>query len=643
MSAIWGAIDLTGKAISDTQIELLRKPFADCVLDRIEEKRSHHSYMGCGIQYVTREAQKEMLPISQEEINWYCNADVILDNRNELCQRLYKTDANENIPDGTILSDMLKNYGDNSLNTLLGAYAVVWYDSKLQVKLCVDAVGNRCVYYRVLNGVVYYSSLLKSLIPLEDSVKINARWMSDFLAMDHLFMINETEETPINGIYRVAPAQVVTITQEGCKKEIYWEPCKNTKELILDNDAEYEKVFKALFEEAVNCTLRSEDKISILLSGGLDSTSVACYAAKELRKRGRKLYSYTSVPLPEYQNKESEYYIENETEAVLKTKEFLENLECEFIEMEEENAWQGRKTLQKIIEMPYKSIQNNLWIYEAMRNAYSKGSRMMLTGSHGNTTISFSNFELYMNTMFSKGKFISIWKELNNFHALYKYSRKYALKEIGKTYFTNLKKAVTKRSYTEESFIKKDMLEKQECMVRLIEMEMGFERARKDYEQNKILRTSFLPLRQMGEIFTKYSLYSGVIERDPTKDKRIIEFCIGLPIKQFLKNGEEKRLVNKYLKSELPSHVLSKHTKGRQSADLMYRVQSKWNSIRNEWIQRYQTSMDNEYIDCEKALLDLQVHTDFSSLKEFDFVRHAYTIISLEYLEATKNLTVLLE
>lgn len=643
MSAIWGAINLTGKTISDKQIELLRKPFEDCVLDRIEEKRSHHIYMGCGIQYVTREAKKEILPIFQEETNWYCNADVILDNRNELCQMLYKTDAKENVPDGTILSDMLKEDGKNCLNTLLGAYAVVWYDGKMQVNLCVDAVGNRCVYYRILNDVIYYSSLIKSLITLENSVEINARWMSDFLAMDHLFMINETEETPISGIYRVAPAQVVTITEKGCNKETYWDPLRNTKELKLNNDIEYENLFKDLFKEAVNCTLRSEDKISILLSGGLDSTSVACYAANELKKRGRKLYSYTSVPLLGYKCKESTYYIEDEKEAVLKTKEFLGNLECEFLTLEGQNAWYSRKTLQKIIEMPYKSIQNNLWIYEAMRDAYTKGSRMILTGSHGNTTISFSDFEVYMNTIFASGKLITVWKELNNFRALYGYSRKYALKKISKTYFTNLNKAVLKNRFAEKAFIKKDMLEEQQCMDRLIKMETGFERARRDFNQYKILRASFLPLRQIGEIYTKYSLYTGVIERDPTKDKRIIEFCISLPMQQFLKAGEDRRLVNEYLKSELPSHILSKHTQGKQSADLMYRIQSKWNTIRNEWIQLYQKSIDNKYIDCEKALLDLQVHSDLSSMREFDFVRHAYTLISLEYLDATNNLTVLLE
>ncbi len=643
MSAIWGAIDLSGKAINDTHIELLRKPFDDCILDRIEERRTHHIYMGCGIQYVTREAKHEILPVLQKEANWYCNADVILDNRNELCQMLYKTDANENIPDGTILSDILKTHGKNSLNTLLGAYSMVWYDGKQQVNLCVDAVGNRCVYYRILNGVIYYSSLIKSLISLEHSVDINSRWISDFLAMDHLYMINETEETPIKGIYRVAPAQLVTITDKGCNKETYWDPLKNTKILTLKNDKEYENIFKNLFNEAVNCTLRSEDRISILLSSGLDSTSVACYAANELKKEGKKLYAYTSVPLPGYKCGDTTYYIEDEKEAVLKTKEFLGNLECEFLTLEGQNAWDSRKSLQKIIEMPYKSIQNNIWIYEAMRDAYTKGSRMMLTGSHGNTTISFSDFEVYMNTMFASGKFISVIKELNNFRDLYGYSRKYALKKITKTYFTNLNKTVLKKRYTEKSFLKKDMMERQQCLIRLIDMETGFERARRDFDQYNIMRASFLPLRQIGEIYTKYSLYSGVIERDPTKDKRIIEFCMSLPLRQFLKKGKDRRLIKEYLKNELPSHILTANTKGRQSADLLYRIQSKWNVIRNEWIELYQKSINNRFIDCEKAILDLQIHSDLSNMKEFDLVRHAYTLIALEYMDAIKNLTVSLE
>ena len=103
MSAIWGAVNLTGGEIAKEEIRLLKAAFAKCRIDRYEEICAQHIYMGCGIQYFVPQAKEEQLPCTESGI--YFTVDAVLDNRRELCERLGIQEEVDTIPDGELLSD----------------------------------------------------------------------------------------------------------------------------------------------------------------------------------------------------------------------------------------------------------------------------------------------------------------------------------------------------------------------------------------------------------------------------------------------------------------------------------------------------------------------------------------------------------
>lgn len=634
MSAIWGAIDLKGNSINKDVCEQMRRAFDRCVIDRYEEYFDEDVYMGCGIQYFTPEARVEKMPIHKRNI--YYTADVVLDNRETLCKRLgISLQQNKMMADGEILYQYHEKYGKNGLNDPLGAYTYIWYDkSQRKIELVLDAVGNRCVYYRLVGDVFYFSSLLEPLTQVTGT-ELNDRWLVDFLAMDHLYMINETEETPYKDIYRIAPAQYISVQEGKIEKEIYWKPYENLKEYRYHSDNEYKEQFRTLWKEAVESTMRTDTETSILLSGGLDSTAVTSIAAPYLKKQGKKLYSYTSVPMQGYLADNSGYYIEDETEDVEKTAKFYGNIETSYIDLDGRNPWELATEEMKEIEMPYKSIQNFLWIADAMRKAYQKGSRMMLTGSYGNTTISYTVLNVYMNTLFQNGRFISLLKEVNSFSKTMKFSRKYALKTIWKESKAVYKE--DKRPYN-KSYVKKPLADIFRADERAYNIgRMALEKS-KNYDKHRENFTFSLALRQIGEIETKHSLSTGVLLRDPTKDKRIIEFCIHLPMEQFCKNGVDRRLVKVYLKDIMPQHVLRYNKQGKQSADLHYRFEKNWKQIRVKWIELYQQFENSQYVECRKAIKELQDKAEIEDYSSFDLVRHMYTLLLLQYEFQKKNL-----
>jgi asparagine synthase (glutamine-hydrolysing) len=58
-----------------------------------------------------------------------------------------------------------------------------------------------------------------------------------------------------------------------------------------------------------------------------------------------------------------------------------------------------------------------------------------------------------------------------------------------------------------------------------------------------------------------------VDQRDPTADKRLVEYCLGVPMEAFLSQGVPRALARRALADRLPQSVLDERRKGYQAAD----------------------------------------------------------------------------
>ena len=637
MSAIWGIISLEGKSPSRKHIELLKKAYEPCAIDRYEELFGETVYMGVGIQYFTREAEIETGPKRDEGI--YFNSDVILDNREELTELLQLPESEREIPDGDILYRMFRQYGTDGLGKIVGAYTFVAYDSKRNmITIASDAVGYRFVHYMLWDGFLYYSSLMKPLQQIIGSCQMNRRWIADFIGQDNLNMFTECEETPIRGIYRVAPAQYITVSRESEKKiicmqkYIYWNPFK-TKKLRLKSNEEYKQYFLDLYRKCVHSVLRSSGQTSILLSGGYDSTSVAVLAAEALDKEGKKLYGFTSVPFRGYESEYGADTMTDETEAVLKTKEYIPNLECCFMDMPEMNCWYDRKGYERLTELPYKSPQNLLWMYEGYRRSAEIGSKVLLGGMFGNGTVSYDNAQIYLRDLLRKGKLKTLYNEIVGINKMHFYTKKSVLRTTIRQALTFRKKTnSTRESLFAKTFAKKEFLERYGAVERLYQRQHQLEKA--VYAERKYHEAMLMPdiFRHYGEFALRNSLYTGVIVRDPTRDMRMVEFVMSIPPGQFTHNGYMRALISDYMKDYVPEHIIRERRTGRQSADLKARLISSQEKIRQEWMENYRRYADNPVIDCDRAVKSLEGVT-LQDMPEFDIVRHIFTNILLEYLD----------
>ena len=55
--------------------------------------------------------------------------------------------------------------------------------------------------------------------------------------------------------------------------------------------------------------------------------------------------------------------------------------------------------------------------------------------------------------------------------------------------------------------------------------------------------------------------------RDPTFDRRVVEFCLTVPLEEFLRGGQMRSLARRAMVGRLPASTLNRTIRGRQSAD----------------------------------------------------------------------------
>jgi len=98
-------------------------------------------------------------------------------------------------------------------------------------------------------------------------------------------VLGDERGTFYDGILRLLPAHSMTVDAGGTRTDRYYS-LDPVRELHLASDDEYAAQLQELFVEAVRCRMRSAFPVAATLSGGLDSSAVACVARDLLAREG---------------------------------------------------------------------------------------------------------------------------------------------------------------------------------------------------------------------------------------------------------------------------------------------------------------------------------------------------------------------
>ena len=179
--------------------------------------------------------------------------------------------------DTEILPHLYEEYGDAMLEHLNGMFAfALWDKNKKKLLIARDRFGEKPLYYGVFDGQLIFASEPKVLLE-HPSVKaeINLDALRSYLSFDYV----PAPGSIYKNIYKLPAAHLLILEKGDVKTRRYWNLTfhKNGNVPTIENAAED---LRELLADAVRMRLVSDVPLGILLSGGVDSSTVAAFATQ---------------------------------------------------------------------------------------------------------------------------------------------------------------------------------------------------------------------------------------------------------------------------------------------------------------------------------------------------------------------------
>ena len=259
--------------------------------------------LGHSMFRTTREAARESQPASFDARFWIV-ADGRVDDRADLIAKLNSRLANRKevstaTPDAELILHAYSVWGEYCLDHLMGDFSFAIWDVANRKLFCArDQIGVKPFYYtRIANTLIVSNTLQVLRLHPGVSSKLSDLAIGDFL----LFNANyRADVSAFEDIKKLPAAHQLTTSGTQVYVRRYWSfPIEEP--LFHRRASDCIQEFRNLLSAAVGDRLRT-DRVSISLSGGLDSPTVAATAAQltgSTALQGITIFSEQAIPDPE--------------------------------------------------------------------------------------------------------------------------------------------------------------------------------------------------------------------------------------------------------------------------------------------------------------------------------------------------------
>jgi asparagine synthase (glutamine-hydrolysing) len=179
---------------------------------------------------------------------------------------------------------------DKALESFNGMFAFALWDARERT-LCLvrDRLGVKPLYYGRLNGALVFGSELKAISAYPDAaLTIDRDWLNRYLREIH----GEAEDTIYRGVRAIRPGTYVTFDQKlQAHAHLYWSAIEKAelgrRERFSGSETEAVEKLDGLLRDAVRLRTVSDVPLGVLLSGGIDSSTVLALLQQENSGRVR--------------------------------------------------------------------------------------------------------------------------------------------------------------------------------------------------------------------------------------------------------------------------------------------------------------------------------------------------------------------
>ena len=486
--------------------------------------------------WTTPEEIGEHQPLAESTGRFYLVFDGRLDNRQELLNSL---DCHHpQISDAALLLLAYERWAEDCFTRLVGPFAAALFDATRRRVVCArDALGDRTLFY-FLNAHVLVVASEEQAVLTHPAV---ARRIDEHrLAACFALQVPADGSTFFTGIAELLPAHVLVVGEENVQTRHYW-TANPTAQLRYRSDAEYAEHFQALLADSVACRLRAPSPPAVMMSGGLDSTSVAALAARRLQMHPTPARLRTvSYVFDELQSCDERWFM-----AAM-----ADWYKLETVQICGDDAWPlcDADTWPFNPNTPEENLYRRLKerVYQTTRDS---GTRVLLTGVFGDEL--YAGAEYWLWDLLRERRFLQAWCESGSHlqrYGLWDSLKSPALRRLpGIQGLRRLRPTPTPHWLTDYA---KAKLPETDPWAEL-------SRAACRPEQYESVLGSYTAQDASGEIF--HASRCGIELRHPYRDRRLIEFMLAIPAHQLYSQGLYKHILRNAMKGILPERIRTRH------------------------------------------------------------------------------------
>ena len=422
---------------------------------------------------------------------------------------------------------------ESSLRDLDGMFSVAIFDKTTQRLICArDRAAQKPLFYsEQLNGF-YFASNMRAL--LAGGVPAEIDWDSIRLGM--LFGTPPRPHTSFAKIRSLQAGEYICVEKEEIRahKKYYdfsFGPSTRSEREALET-------FEALLSQAVRKVLPEGEPIAVLMSGGIDSTTLAAIAQKEKRQ-------ITAFTLEFSEAKEDAL-------AAKKIANFL-GIECHTQQCTPEDFFKAYDDVALITEEP---VDYFVALAQMVEPIARQGFKLVLNGGGGDDALHGMGRDLLYKKYWSLSRYFrglgGLLPPFKKFEAY----RKIFLSDDEAHYFALFNAhspAFCAQAFDEPTFADPS---------HFIRSQLGGKKFRTGMEQLSYLTLKFTMENHHNEPFDRLLFEQGLEPRYPFYDHRYIEFCLSLPEELTIKNGKGKYLLRKLSADFFPPALALRSKRG---------------------------------------------------------------------------------
>lgn len=458
----------------------------------------------------------------------------------------FKTDS-----DTEVIINSYLEYGEKCVEKFNGMWALAIYDFRKNILFCSrDRLGVKPFYYCIRDGLFYFSSELKALHGVLNLNNANLDKVYEFLAYGYRIYDGKTF---FEDCSELLPGSNLIIQNNELKIKNYWV----LREGLYNHcqKSSYQEEYFKLFESAVMLRFRSDVPVALLLSGGLDSSSIA-KVTDNLIESGRMEQNNVHAFIASFPN-----YVHDETHIARELVKTCKHIQLHEMEIDSKNVVDDIESTVYGFDHPVHSfnvvVHNNI-----MKACQARGIKVVLNGQGSDEA--FAGYDRYISgvhlldqLLSRKGNFFS---EFSHLHHENKWSKIYLTTQMVKSVLNPALTAFLRAKFQEKSIF---CLEREFIKKGYPHFKPGYQFSLKGNNFNNYLLTA---IRQqgLGQILHYEdisSMQQSIEIRSPFLDYRMMEFAFSIPNHLKFRKGVTKAIIRETIGEKLPDSITKNRDK----------------------------------------------------------------------------------